>query len=166
MDSSASSERHDGILSEANGEINGRKHGVLDNRPLQEKCITGPVIIDKQTVPPAADSPHGEGCRASCSTYTYRASQRTGELGAAPYVRTTRGTASSAVLELGAGTGICGMAASLSLGCPVTALQTRIKRCKVDFIRIRFSNEQWLEQDGPNYYAFTNTFACPSCSIQ
>lgn len=120
-------ERHDElILPGPNGEIDGRKHVFLANRPLQGKGVTAGGLAIKQTMPPATEPVHGDDfSAASQSADTHRASQKIGELGAAPCRRTTRRTASSVVLELGAGTGICGMVASLSFGCQVTALCTK-----------------------------------------
>lgn len=83
----------------------------------------------KRSVPSAKASSHDEdrSSTASSGTDAKRASERIGGLRAVPDTKSVRTTAAAAVLELGAGTGICGMAASLSLGCPVTAPLRRVK---------------------------------------
>lgn len=82
----------------------------------------------KRSVPSAEASSHDKDrSTASSGTDAKRASERIGGLRAVPDTEPVRTTAAAAVLELGAGTGICGMAASLSLGCPVTAPLRRVK---------------------------------------
>lgn len=73
------------------------------------------------TTPQAMDTKDGRSCCAVTRTKaTYVASQTLDDTyGMVALEGTVRRPTSPTVLELGAGTGICGMAASLALGCPV-----------------------------------------------
>lgn len=79
----------------------------------------------RHTKHPATGTVNGGGCRAETRTKaTHPAAQNCGS-GIVTLERTVRRPASRAVLELGAGTGICGMAASLALDCSVIMTDRR-----------------------------------------
>lgn len=80
----------------------------------------------RHTTPPAAEVLNGGGCCTATRTkVTHAASQKGGRCGMVALKRAMRRPASPAILELGAGTGICGMAASLSLGSSVIVTDRR-----------------------------------------
>lgn len=115
------SARREAILPAPNDELDPRKQVVLGNMLLQGVHMTeGPET--ERNVSPTTVSPHGED-RSTGGAYNRTDAKRTSQIsghGVAPDTKSAQTTASSAVLELGAGTGVCGMAASLSLGCTVT----------------------------------------------
>lgn len=75
---------------------------------------------------PAEDVIHEGGCCAQTGTKaTHAAVQKDSGCGMAGPERTVRRPASPAILELGAGTGVCGIAASLALGCSVIVTDRR-----------------------------------------
>lgn len=80
----------------------------------------------RHTIPPVTGAINGGGCRVGGRPkVTHPVVQKCGGCGVMALEKIIGRPEPQAVLELGAGTGICGIAASLALGCPVIMTDRR-----------------------------------------